>query len=66
MMKKWVMLLFGGVAGSGLGFVYWYYVGCVSGTCPITSSPVNSTLYGFVLGVLTVNLFLAPKNETRT
>ena len=36
----------GGIAG----FAYYYFVGCSSGTCAITSSPVNSTLYGSLLG----------------
>lgn len=34
------------------GYTYWYYVGCNSGSCLITSSPTNSTAYGLVLGFL--------------
>ncbi len=34
------------------GFLYYKYVGCVSGTCPITANPIMSVLYGGILGGL--------------
>lgn len=34
------------------GYLYWRFVGCESGTCAITSKPVNSMLYGSILGFL--------------
>lgn len=37
-------LLFG-VAGALLGFGYYYFIGCRSGTCTITSNPYISTAY---------------------
>ena len=40
------------VIGGMIGFAYYYFIGCKSGTCAITSSPVISTLYGVVLGLL--------------
>jgi hypothetical protein len=50
---KYKMTILGITVGAGLGYAYWWFVGCASGTCPITSSPVNSSLYGaFVGGVL--------------
>ncbi len=46
---KWI----GGVAlGAALGFAYYRFIGCASGTCAITSNPVNSTLYGAMMGFL--------------
>ena len=39
-------------AGALLGFAYYYYVGCVSGSCAITSNPYISTVYGGLLGGL--------------
>ncbi len=41
-----------GATGALAGYLYWYFVGCNSGTCAITSSPVNSTLYGVVMALL--------------
>lgn len=60
-MKKWVnknkLYLIGALVGAVAGFIYWRQVGCVSGTCMITSKPVNSTLYGAIMGALVLGLF---------
>ena len=42
----------GVILGGAIGYAYYYFIGCKSGTCAITSSPVNSTLYGVMLGAL--------------
>jgi hypothetical protein len=39
------------------GYLYYHFVGCNSGTCAITSKPVNSTLYGALMGGLLFNIF---------
>lgn len=62
-MKKWMVWGIGILIGAVGGYLYWYYVGCISGTCAITSSPVNSTLYGGLMGGLIVNLFDSKKNH---
>ncbi|WP_333808566.1 DUF6132 family protein [Flavobacterium sp.] len=46
----------GVVIGLISGYAYYHYVGCVSGTCSITSKPLNSSLYGGVLGGLLFNM----------
>ena len=51
-LKKNRLTFIGLVIGAVGGFLYWKYVGCTSGTCPITSSPVNSTLWGAIMGGL--------------
>jgi len=56
-MKKWVLLnklyFFGALFGAIAGFLYYKYVGCINGTCLITSNPYRSTLYGaFVAAIL--------------
>jgi hypothetical protein len=40
------------VIGCVIGFLYYRLVGCSTGTCPITSNPVISTVYGGVIGLL--------------
>jgi hypothetical protein len=40
------------VGGAVFGFGYYKLVGCRSGTCPITSNPYVSMLYGAVMGFL--------------
>jgi hypothetical protein len=58
------LLLIGLAAGAMGGYLYYYYVGCVSGTCPITSRPLNSTLYGAVMGGLLFSLFKKETNQS--
>jgi len=45
-------IVIGVVAGGVLGFAFYKLVGCSSGTCPLTSNPFTSTLYGSVVGAL--------------
>jgi len=47
-----IKISIGVILGGAVGFAYYYFIGCKSGTCAITSSPINSTLYGGLLGVL--------------
>lgn len=54
---KYKLELIGVIIGSIVGWCYWYFVGCASGTCPITSSPINSSLYGSLLGGLLFSMF---------
>jgi len=54
--KNWIIGA-GGVLGAIGGYLYWFFIGCNSGNCPITSSPLNSTLYGIVMGGLLTSLF---------
>ena len=60
-MPRWVLKnklsIIGIIFGSIAGFMYWKFVGCASGTCMITSKPINSTLYGGLMGYLIFNIF---------
>jgi hypothetical protein len=57
-----------GILGAAVGFAYYHYVGCASGTCPLTSNPWTSTAYGAVVGVLLVprKRISAPTDNTVT
>lgn len=57
MFKKYRLTLLGILLGAIFGYLYYYFVGCVSGTCTITSKPFNSTLYGALMGGLLFNIF---------
>jgi hypothetical protein len=57
LIKKYAGLMIGAVIGGVAGYAYYYWIGCASGSCAITSQPVNSTLYGALMGGLMVNIF---------
>ncbi len=44
------------VLGAIAGYLYYYYIGCASGSCAITSKPLNSTIYGSVMGALALDM----------
>jgi hypothetical protein len=49
--KYWKPIVFAAV-GVVAGIAYWRFVGCKSGTCPITSNWHTSALMGGVMGFL--------------
>ncbi len=54
-LKKWLSgnktYLLGALLGAVAGFLYWRLIGCSSGSCAITSNPLNSTLYFSLAGL---------------
>lgn len=61
---KYKLTLIGITVGAIAGYLYYYFVGCANGTCMITSSPVNSTLYGSLMGALLFNTFQKENQKT--
>ena len=59
--NKNALSLIGVLVGATAGFLYWKWVGCASGTCMITSKPINSTLYGALMGFLLFGIFKKEK-----
>lgn len=49
--------LIGGVLGIVAGYLYWKYVGCISGTCPIQANWFTMVPYGLLFGVLIGSMF---------
>jgi len=45
------------LVGGGLGFAYYRFIGCATGTCPLTSNPWISSSYGAIVGVLFAGSF---------
>ena len=56
--KGYIITGIGIVVGLLAGYLYYLQIGCASGTCAITSKPLNSTLYGGLMGGLLFNLFV--------
>jgi phage shock protein E len=59
--NKWTLI--GVVLGAAGGYAYYYFIGCNSGSCAITSSPINSTIYGVIMGGLLFNIIQSEINK---
>ena len=55
-LKKWFLnkkiTLTIALIGAIVGFLYWKFVGCTSGSCAITARWYTSSIYGLILGWL--------------
>lgn len=56
-LKKNYLVLIGLVLGAIGGYAYYYFIGCASGTCPLTSNPYISVVFGAVIGYLFLDMF---------
>lgn len=65
MSKKEILITaIGTMIGAISGYLYYRFVGCSSGTCRITSKPLNCTLYFALIGGLLFNM-LVKGNKTK-
>lgn len=58
---KYKLGIVGIVVGGILGYAYYHFIGCTTGTCAITSKPINSTAYGMMMGYLMFSVFQKSK-----
>ena len=64
MNKRYIKMLSGLAVGAIFGYLYYYYIGCASGSCAITSNPYISTSYGAMIGL--VFMWPAKKKDAKT
>ena len=50
--KQWIKHVVFAATGASAGFMYYHFIGCNNGTCPISSNPYISTMYGGALGMI--------------
>ena len=62
--KKHILKITGILVGAIGGYLYYYFIGCNSGTCPITSNQLVSVLYGALIGYLLFDMFKKKENKT--
>lgn len=55
--KQWIRPVLFTLGGAAAGLVYYFVVGCSTGTCAITSNPVSSMLYMGIIGWLLSGIF---------
>ena len=51
-MPSLLKTILGAAAGAAVGFLVYRFVGCKTGTCPITSNPWISAIFGGIIGFL--------------
>lgn len=61
--KKTKRILAGIILGMIAGFLYWKFIGCTSGTCPLTSKWHMSTLFGGIFGYLIADSVKIKENK---
>ena len=50
-------IIAGVLIGGLIGFANYRFIGCATGTCPLTSNPWISTLFGMFIGGLIAGSF---------
>lgn len=55
--KQWIRPALFTLGGAAAGLAYYFVVGCSTGTCAITSTPVSSMLYMGIIGWLLSGIF---------
>ena len=55
--RKWIRPTLFTLGGALAGLAYYYFIGCSSGICPITSNPLGSMLYMGLIGWLISGIF---------
>jgi Family of unknown function (DUF6132) len=60
---KWSKRIIPVILGAAGGYLYYSFVGCLSGTCPITSNPWLSTGYDTLVGLVFISWSSKKKEE---
>jgi len=56
-MKPFLIILASILIGGALGYANYRFIGCKTGTCPLSANPYISTIYGMVIGGLVGGMF---------
>lgn len=55
--RKWLRSILFSLGGALAGFLYYYFIGCMNGSCAIVSNPYNSMVYMGIIGWLLSSVF---------
>lgn len=54
--QKLLIYVAGVLLGAVLGYLYYYYIGCRSGSCPLRSNPFYNIVLGSLMGYLIIDV----------
>ncbi len=57
-MMKIIIYVTSSVLGASIGFLIYKYIGCRSGSCPITSNPYLSMIFGMLFAITLASVFV--------
>lgn len=63
--KRLIPEIVGTIAGGIAGYFYYSFIGCSGGTCPITSNPWMTILWGSIMGYLVGGFFNSKNNKNK-
>lgn len=64
-LKKSLPVIAGIILGATGGYLYYLKVGCSTGSCPITSNPYISVLWGAAIGYLAAGIIKPSKKKEK-
>ena len=64
--KKNILGLIGVLVGAIGGYASYYFIGCSSGSCPLTSNPYISVIFGASIGYLLLDMFKKTEKKDET
>ncbi|MGB4204932.1 MAG: DUF6132 family protein [Bacteroidales bacterium] len=64
-LKKYSAQLVGAIIGIVGGYFYYRFIGCNSGSCPITSNPFMSMIWGGLMSYLLVDMVVGFKKSKK-
>lgn len=50
--KQAFRMLIGALGGAVLGALYWNFIGCNSGSCPLTNNPYKTVIFFTIMGAV--------------
>ncbi len=59
--NRTVLTVLGGLSG----FAYWYFIGCTTGSCPLTANPYSSTGAGMLIGYIASTFIFRNSSERK-
>ncbi len=62
-LKKYIVIFSGISAGVIAGYLYYFYVGCRTGACPLRANPYYNMLLGGLLGFIITDWIFSALNK---